>query len=268
MTNATVESFNVQTAIQFIEMLVEGDEVERALLVLDNLPAYYRDNPPFELVRLRQQILGAICTPHAYLSSGFDDKVRPEQAVDMMRMHRRGQLVELEVKRYNGKGRKPHVVDFGPGEYFIGLGLKGAGYDFTYDDIAMDQNTQKVAHEHLQAQRVEPDGEEPRVFVALEIIEHLPNELELATEALRHCDRWPERVHLSTPRYTYDGGKKDWKRKNGLPHLRAYTPFEFYEKVRRIFPGYRWDFCSNEPILSLRGQRQDMIDSEPLMGTR
>lgn len=260
----SVESFDENIAVKFIESLVDGDEVERALLVLDNLPAFYRDNLPFKLFKLKQDILTSICTPHAYFSSGLDDKVRTEAAQANINSLLRGILIQREVARYNRLGLTPHLVDMGPGEYFVPIGLSQIGMRFTYHDLAMDQNTSKAAHPIIQEHRKEkPQDGQPLIFLGLEIIEHLPNTDDLATEALRHCGRWPDRVHLSTPCYTYDGKKKDWRKPCGLPHLRAYTPKEFLREAERIFPNFQFEPYTSQ-IMSLRGQRFDKIDPDPI----
>jgi hypothetical protein len=252
---------------KYVESLIHMDEVERALLVLDNVPAEYRDNPPENLALLRNQIVASLCTAHAYMSSGLDAKVMPEHAVPNLHHNLRGLIVEAEVKRYNAAGKIPHIVDVGPGEYWIPIGLLQLGFRFTYWDIAFDSGTQAAAHPMLGSVRQpKASPEQPQIFLGLEIIEHLPSPMDLGVECLRHCGKWPERVHLSTPHYTYDTREKDWRKPCGLPHLRAYTPLEFLDSAKKIFPGYEWQIYSSN-ILSLRGMRRDVVENanEPIV---
>jgi hypothetical protein len=107
-----------------------------------------------------------------------------------------------------------------------------------------------------------PEGA-PIVFLANAIIEHLADPSEIAVEALRHAGRLPERIHLSTPCYTYDIAHDEWRTKGGLPHLRAYTPAEFFLEAQRIFPAYAWELLL-EPVMSLRGMRSDAVDHKKL----
>lgn len=259
-----VQSFDEDLVAKYVECLVEADEVERALLVLDNVPAYYRDNPPLKLQKLRQDIIGGMITAHAYLNSNLDDKVRPETCSQLIQNLLRGILVQREVSRYNKRGLCPHIVDVGPGEYFVPIGLQQAAHNFTYWDIGLDQKTRETAHEIIIAQRQEkPRPDQPIIFLALEVIEHLSQPRELSVELMRHCGRWPDRIHLSTPYYTYDGGKKDWRKPCGLPHLRAYTPKEFMKAAEDIFPGYNWELFPSQ-VMSLRGSRLDKLDGEPI----
>lgn len=252
-------SFDPILCQKYVESLIQMDEVERALLVLDNVPAEYRDAPPENLFNLRREIQASLCTPHAYMSSGLDAKVMPEHAIPNLHHNLRGQLIEAEVKKYNAAGKIPHLVDVGPGEYWVPIALKQIGYRFTYWDVAFDTGTQAAAHPILNMRVARPLPDQPRIFLALELIEHLPATSDLSVECLRHCGDWPERVHLSTPRYTYDSREKDWRKPCGLPHLRAYTPTEFLAEARKLFPGYEWQIYSNR-IMSLRGMRWDVTD--------
>jgi predicted transcriptional regulator len=249
--------FDPKKCVEYVESLVQMDEVERALLVLDNVPAEFRDKPTPEMVAIRSHILAALCTTHAYLSSNLDSTVQAENAVANLEYNMRGVLIREEVRQYNEERKTPHLVDVGPGEYWIPLALKELGMQFTYWDVAIDQQTQRVAHPLLKDFRRERGPvDQPQIFLGLEIIEHLPEPRDLAVECLRHCQDWPQRIHLSTPCYTFDPGEKDWRKPCGLPHLRANTPMEFGDAASRIFPGYQWQLYAGR-ILSLRGIRKD-----------
>jgi hypothetical protein len=248
-----------------VEALVDADEVELALKALDCVPARYRDVRNFDLERLRCDILSAMVTPHAYLSSGLDCEVSYSQAQITMAGTARGLYILDEVKRYNQKLLSPHIVDFGPGEYFIPLGLADKQCNFTYDPIAMDQKAKVVADDLLHSLHIGkiPVEGSPYIFIAFEIIEHLPGIMDIATEALSRGT--PERVYLSTPLYTYDGtGPKNWRKKNGLPHLRAYTPNEFLKACMSLFPTYTWQIDTRGLNLLARGMNPDKLDQEPL----
>lgn len=252
---------------KYVEMLVSHDEVERALYVLNNTPAYYRDNVPLNLATLKKDILQAICTTHAYMIDAQDvaEHVTKEAAMIALRGNLRGALITNEVRRYNDQKKVPHIVDMGPGEYFVPIGLLEEGCDFTYNDIGVDPHTKKNALPLIESvRRYIPAPEQPIIFIANEIIEHLHNPMDIVTECLRHCGELPERVHISTPCYTYDSSHKDWRRKSGLPHLRAYTPREFVEEVARLFSGYATQYFDGI-IMSVRLMRGNAIDSNPII---
>lgn len=257
--------FDVEICKKYVESLIQHDEVERAILVLNNLPAFYRDNMPDDLLKLKKEIIQSICTPHAYANDGLDQEITVEGAVAALSANLRGILIQKEVKRYNEMGLTPHIVDMGPGEYFVPIGLKHYGLKFSYNPIAQCRKTEKNAAPFIDdVRRLIPMPGQPVIFLALEIIEHLYSPTELATECLRNCGEYPERVHLSTPCYTYDNSnKKEWRKKSGLPHLRAYTPKEFWEEVARLFPGYATQYFDGI-IMSMRLMRGDSVDPNPL----
>jgi hypothetical protein len=249
---------------QYVEMLVRHDEVERALLVLDNIPAQYRDNPPANLRDLRAHIQAARCTPHAYFTEGLDGEPSAEAAIRILHANLRGLLLEWEVRRYNAKGRRPHLVDMGPGEYFIPIALAKLGLDFRYSFVAADQKAVDKAKALIPFFHLEPPTpDDPKIFVALEIIEHLSHTGDLHIECLRHVGGYPERVHLSTPRHTFHIQDGVWKKRCGLPHLRAYTQKEFWDEACKLFQGYTWHFYDGN-IMSLVGMRGDVVSEEKL----
>lgn len=255
-------TFNIDRCFDYVEDLIRHDEVERALLVLDNVPALYRDQVPAKLAMLRYEIQKARYTVHAYIDSDLDATLPADDAVATLRHLLRGRLAEAEVKRYNEQNVIPHIVDMGPGGYIIPIALRELGYRFTYWDVALNARARDASRELPRLERAADN--QPIIFLALEVIEHMPDPTELAVEAYRQCGRSPERIHLSTPLYTYDTAHADWRTAGGLPHLRAYTPAEFFLQSQRIFPGYEWAMLPDQ-IMSLRGQRRDVVDHQKIV---
>lgn len=251
-----VEGFNPHLVEQYVNTLLHADETERALLVIDNIPAFYREHMPPNLKKLRDDIVKARITPRGYLDSSYDALICKETAVPIFDAHARFVHVEDSVKAYNAKDITPHIVDCGPGEYIIPIALKEKSYKFTYRPLAMDQVAKKKALPLIDD--VVASFGKAHIFCALEIIEHLPYPADLATECLAECGGWPEEIHLSTPLYTYDGSIKEWNKPGGLPHLRAYTINEFYFEAVKIFPGYQWAIFPGT-IISLKGVRIDLL---------
>jgi hypothetical protein len=249
MTIGSVIDFKVQPFLDAAAELMRSDEAERALQLLANLPAYYRDHPPVEAVRMRQDILQSLLTPHAYASIDFDSEV----GRDVLDGLSRGVWVKETL---HALGKPAHLVEMGPGEYWLPLGLWKRGYEFSYKDISLLQRTGGQARELLPRDIFAPIHQigGPILFVAFEIIEHLADPKEIAIEAARYCVRPPDYVFLSTPLYTFDP-KPDWRKLNGQPHLRAYTPQEFFNTACEIFPGYNWDL-RHDQIMVLRGTKR------------
>lgn len=245
-------SFKYQSLIDAALELIRFDEVERALVVLNQVPAFYRDHQLLDVERLKADIRKALITPHAYMTADLDQNVTVEQAKLNLSSLLRGRILQAEMN--NLKDTKPHIVDVGPGEYWVPIGLAEQGHSFTYQPVAMDEKARKAAHPFIGHLMEAPKNGAPTIYVAHEIIEHLPSTQDLVIEALRYCDGWPDYVHLSTPLYTFDVQDKHWNKPCGLPHLRAYTTKEFVLEAQTLFPGYNWEYRS-DAIQSLRGYR-------------
>lgn len=232
----------IKELLTIAETLIQNDETELALKVLECLPARMRDATPPDILRMRSEILGASITAHGYMSANFDTDVKPESSRELLRHILRGRLIQAELNRYNNA----HICEVGPGEYWLPLGLEG---NFTYFPVAMD----KKASSQFKGPITEWDGKLPFIFVANEIIEHISNPQELAWECFKYTKgKQPDVVHISTPHYCYDDSPKDW-RKRGLPHLRAYTPKEFYDTAIKMWPTFNWKLYTDGKLMSLRG---------------
>ena len=251
-----VERWDEPAFLNYVEALVEGDDVELALKALDHVPAILRENPTPAMLKMRKDITQSLYTANLYKNMNADPECMGEGAAAWVSTTLRGALVYDEVQRFNSQAKRPHIIDFGPGEYLVPLALKELGANYTYEPIYMDERAfhSYTRHPSFTSDAALPD--EPTIFLAMEIIEHLPNIHEMATECLiRTQGVYPEQVHLSTPGYTFDGRRKDWRKTGGLPHLRAYTRKEFMGAAESVFPGYDWSLYFS-PIMSLIGKRR------------
>lgn len=253
--------FNEDLFIECAKQLVQADEVELALKVLESVPAFYRDNVPPKINDFKNKIFQHMITAHGYLNDNHDNEVcNFALARKVIEDTLRGKLVDLEIRALE----KPHVVDCGPGEYWLPVGIQ---HDFTYNPIALDSRafaqasmTKRISEKMME----KPREDAPRVFVALEIIEHLSNPTELRWEAAKHFQgRDPDYIHLSTPYYCYDANPKDWS-KHKLPHLRCYTPREFFAAATKIWPHFEWQLYLS-PVMSLRGLHPDAKNRPALL---
>lgn len=251
-------TFNPQDFIKVAQQLVDADEVERALWLLDNVPAYYRSNQVKEIIDFKSSILSRMVTPAGYADDQHDCGVMPfEEAQAVVKLTLRGVLLEYEL---NGP-EEYHVVDVGPGEYWIPKALSG---NYSYKPVGLDIKTREEAFKDKDIiARMGRQTGQTGVFVALEVIEHLPDPGDLAVECAKHFTKEPHYIHLSTPLYTFDASpKKDAKL---LPHLRAYTPNEFQIEAFKLWPHYNWQLYVGGPIMSLRGVHPDAKRKDRLL---
>jgi hypothetical protein len=252
-----LEFWNPRPFIEAASILVAADEPLRAIQLLDNLPGYYRDQVPQEVSAMKKQIYALLATPTFYVTNKNDQLVREENAVASVDLLLRGRLIEQDVKAYNDAGQVPHIVDLGPGEYWLPIGLKKKNYRFTYQDIGLCAGAREKAQKLLFD--VMTDAALPRapqIFVACELIEHLHHERDIRVEYERaKCEA--DILHLSTPKYTWDCRRErlDWQRYGDLGHLRTYTPNEFYQVVSTMFHEFNWTFYDSN-VMHLKGSKR------------
>lgn len=247
-------SFDPKPFIEAAESLVKHDEVERALSLLKNIPAHYRDNPPKEIVELLKEIRSRVFLASDYVQDSRDSLVSDDQAKEIGNSLSRAKMLLAEIQKYNAQSpkKRPHVLDFGPGNYVIPMFMRQMKADFTYKGIALTETSRLQARAHLEDIWIERDvAIRPNIFVAFEVIEHLHN-VEEIRQVFDRGVAVPEQIFLSTPRYTFDLNL-NWRTK-GLEHLRAYTPNEFKNTVQKLFPEFKLELF-NEQIMVIHGKR-------------
>ncbi len=237
--------FSLDTYLAAIDGMINADEVERALWMIDNPPAYYRANPPAALTEMREQLHRRLWTPVQY--KGIYDGAHID--VENQAWPLRAAKLEEWVRGHNEAERCPHIMELAPGGGWIMRGLEHRGLGFTYQWLGLD-------HYALAADNPEtapPVDGAPVIFCAFEIIEHLSNEWEIYQNYLK-LNRPADTVMLSTPLYTYAGGMDGWQTRE-LGHLRTYSPVEFHAIAARMFQGFDWECLTDDTIL-LTGRRK------------
>jgi len=258
MNHGEIPSFDASYFLLTAQILVDADEAERAYwLLTDGLPAFYRQHTPERIVQFRNKIQMAMMTPLAY-GDCKDDSLyceNDDRALEILSGTLRGQLTLQSVLQFNERGIRPHIVEIGPGEFWLPRGLRAKDCAFTYQDIGINEYTKAKSKE---IERSDWDEIQPVIFCAQEVIEHMASPSDLGVELMRATNgKGASEVHLSTPLFTYDGKPKPILElgRNGLPHLRAYTPNEFIQEAMKIFgPSYQWAFYPSQ-VMSLVGKR-------------
>lgn len=236
-----IKDFDVKCFIDAANELVRSDEIKRAIDLLDNLPGFYRDYPPKEVKELRDLILSRICTPTTYAFDNNSDLLIDPKNANNMDKSLRGMIAVNDVTALNEKGFTPHICDMAPGEFWLPMMLKNKGLKFTYQSIHLHHRAYELALPHFKEHVIYPDPKEPKIFFALEIIEHLWNVEDIKTEMLQKIG-FADVINISTPCYTFDSYcPKDWanyEHRKILGHLRTYTPREFARKIADMLPEY------------------------------
>ncbi len=253
-----IQNFNLQSFIDCANALVQADEVNNALwLLTDGLPGYYRDNPPQEIIELRNEILSRLATPLRYAELEKDYKAYPEGETYYAEHTLRGRLVVQEGLRLRDNGEMPYFIDLGPGDGFVSPSLNQNSVSHYYVPLRFSQaiNDDFALHEQCKRSQL------PKVFLALEIIEHLQSPWDLKAESLRFG--LPDVIHISTPMYSFDKRDIVWQKERSLlGHLKTFTPKEFTELCVKLFPEYDIQFYASEVMqvrLVLKQTKYDFL---------
>lgn len=212
-----------------VEMMIMSDEVDRAFRMLENVPAFYRDNPTERMKEIKDSLHRQLFTPAQYHAA--DTATRECKAEELAQYFpHRAQMLFHKIKELNEKGIKPNIMEIGPGSFWLPYSLRHNGADFSYEYQSLDKRTLPFD--------VPPELPGVNIFISFELIEHLWNEDEIFQAYLKFKKK-AQYIYISTPLYTAFGGIPNW-RENALGHLRTYTPQELFNFVRRHWPEYEW----------------------------
>lgn len=252
MIEWTNEDFNSLTNLA--EKLVVAEETELALKLLECIPGYFRDNMPSQIYNLKKEIKAKRFTVSDYATNPGDDVDLKKDYVQNILALARGKVIYEKLLKANAQNIIPHIVDFGPGDYWMALGLNRMNLKFTYQPIGVHSNAMSTAKEELEALWcTRPVKDRENWFVAYEIIEHLAYVDEIRDQYDR-IEGEVSRVFLSTPMYTFSAGNPVWREK-GIPHLRTYTPQEFYRVTQELFREFNFEFTP-DPVMVLAGHKK------------
>lgn len=223
--------FNVDTYLDVVEMYIASDEVERALWLLDNAPAFYRDYPPPRALEIRESLHRQLFTPVQYAMADAEGVTINAEILSQY-WPDRAQVLGTKIKELNDKGIKPNLMEIGAGTFWLPYSLRSRNHDFTYEHKTLGLESRILPFDKP------PIQEGINMFVCYELAEHLWNEVEIYQNYLKFKKK-ADYIFLSTPLYTCGGVNKDW-RNHSLGHLRNYTPREFVNLAQGLFKGYEW----------------------------
>jgi len=253
-----MHKFDVKPFLEAAEILVAADETERALALLDNLPALQRYNPPQKISNLKKEIMSKITIANDLLGDKREIPKTDEWAKKFLNGTMRGVVLKGIVSDYNLDIKAPYIFDVGPGDFCFALGLQAEKLTFTYSCSTLNKDAEAMVKDRLGSRYWDSSHKIqifPSIFVAYEIIEHLHNPNEIRQIFDREFMVLPERVLLSTPRFTFAEGTPNW-RTDGIHHLRAYTPSEFFVEAGKLFPEYVFTYIDNE-VMVLSGKLKE-----------
>ncbi len=244
-----MKDFKLQAFLDVANELVRSDEVANALWLLESgIPGFYRDFPPKEITDLKNEIMANIATSSFYATDSGAELQSDPNIHKIMKHSFRGDMLLKEMKFLNKNGFVPTLADLAPGEYAFVKMLIEEKTQFLYMPIWVNYPSYKHYHKDFESQMGGvPREDQPKVFFACEILEHLWHPEDLRYEMNRHCGM-ADVLFFSTPRHTFDTQCDDWRKKGALGHLRTFTPQEFVLQIQKLFPEYHLSFFDSQPM--------------------
>lgn len=244
--------FDIDLYLNAVESMICADEVKFALVMLDNMPGYFRDNVPERAKYIRAKIYEQCMTVQDYIN----DK---EESIEKSEIHHktpldkqwkephfspRGELIVKIVRELNQKGYCANIVELGPYNYWLPAGLQDEGLDFIYTPISVNPHVKCP----IQT-KTESDKPLKNIFVCFEVIEHLWNEDEIVHYFYK-TQMNPDYVLISTPKYTCGHGLFNWDTRL-LGHIRTWTPSELTLWCKKHWPSLNWYFVDSAMMISI-----------------
>jgi len=240
--------FHVDKALEFLQMNVDSDNVDNALKMAEMLPAYYREGRHDWLEMWIHNTRKKIATINDY-ASGEMKEIRKEASLQEFKAMRFQVTLEI-VKQWNAQERIPYIVDLGPGEYTLPIGLKDAGCRFTYKPLAITDKIPLQAMKHIEdVYAIAPKFHQPEIFTCFEMIEHSFHP-EDVIDYYHGENLNAEHVLISTPYGALGGG---WNRAYAgmIAHVKDWNTKELNEFAMKHWPWLKWEYIPGPQMLVL-----------------
>lgn len=250
--------FDVNLYLDAVESMICADEIKFAISMLDNLPGYYRDHVPARAKDIRSRLYGQCMTVQDYINDREELIERSEvhhkaPIKDHWRLPHfspRGELIVNIVRDLNAEGFCVNIVELGPYNYWLPIGLADQNLDFIYTPISINP--------HVKSQistKTTSDKPIKNIFICFEVIEHLWFEDEIVHYFYK-TQMDPDFVLISTPKYTCGNGLFNWDSRV-LGHIRTWTPGELTTWCRKHWPDLDWFYVDSQMMVMV-GQRKSV----------
>lgn len=243
---------DINKILDAAEEFINGDDCQKAMMLLDNLPSYYQDNYPARAYEIKKTFYQKLWTMEDYLKDSWESEWSEEAAIKHYHevFNWRKEYVKDLVKAHTDSGSPIHIVELGASNHWLPIGMdKVDGLKFTYESIGPNIMATKLAKERLPYWKESPDY--PHIFVCMEVIEHCLNPTDIFhyyCKIKREC----EYIVMSTPRYIVGGGQADWRSRKELAHVRTWGMHEFKRWAETTFPMHNF-YTHDLAHLMIRG---------------
>ena len=252
------EYFSLEDHIKAVEGLIKSDEIEMAFKLLDMVPAWYRENYPKELTRIKKILYENIYSPMTYVNDEEEASYTKDKTIAQVESgycFPRLDLLKTLVKDLNSDGHKPWVFELSTSHGPIPLGLAQAGCNFNFFAKNFNQGALSKVIEWLgpEVWSRGPGVDQKTIFVNFESLEHAHREEDVRDDYYKLGIDF-DYILLSVPYGCLGNGLPDWKTRR-LGHLRGYTKKDFHDLAVSFFgPTYRWEMVVSHSLV-LMGEK-------------
>lgn len=245
--------------VEAVVQMIMADEIQIALQMIEQVPAWYRENPPKELADIKATLYRQLYDQIEYASDDEEAECTREfgeaQWTNGYMFPRAEIILSLLDKLIADKdGAKiPWIFDLGCSHGNLPLGLIKTRMAFNYKGAGLNGRiVQKVKDwcEFHWAER--PFDGQPTILYCTEVIEHCMNPMDIVQSAYKVGVEW-DYILLSVPLGCLGGGLANWDTRR-LGHVRGWTKQEFVEFANKHWPGYKWQLTV-APSMVLLGER-------------
>jgi len=246
--------FDIDHYIKAVEGMICADEIEFAFEMIDRVPAWYRENPHPELVRMKKILYENLYDCYDYGSDAEEAGWTKEDAEKQFLTaytHPRGEVLLDLVDHLNC----PWICELSTSHGLLPLGLAREKRKFHF----FGKNLNHPALEKLKGWlgpeiwREYPAVDQKTIFVFTEALEHSYREEDLL-HAYNKLAIDFDYILLSVPYGCLGGGLPNWRTRR-LGHIRGYTKDEFLSLAHRFFPAREWRMIVANSIV-LVGKRK------------
>lgn len=240
---------DINKILDAAEEYIMCDDGQKAMWILDNLPAYYMDNYPLRAYEIKKTYYNKLYTIQDYLSDSFDNEWDEEKALkhykDMAQW--RGQYIKNLIESYNKLGSDISIIELGPANYWLPIGLKSEGLKFKYMSMGPNVYAAKLAKEKLKdIWNEEITG--ASIFVCMETIEHCQNPQDLFNYYAK-IPKETEFIILTTPRYMIGNCfVTDWRGKDH-GHVKTWGAEEFKAWAEKTWPLHNFNVLDKQHLI-------------------
>lgn len=250
--------WHLEDHIASIEQMIRADELQIAIRMCDDIPAWYRmeENYPKELDALKKNLWRQTYDLNEYCHDDEEAECTREFGEaqwDNGYMYPRAEIISSIVDQLNNMGKTPWIFDLGCSHGNLPLGLIKTNRKFTYLGQATNRRIlAKVKAWTSVRWKERPPPESPTILYCTEVIEHC-----FDTQSVVHSSHKIgvdfDFIVLSVPNCCLGGGLPDWRTRR-IGHVRGWTPDEFLSLARSNWRGYKW-VENKTPSMVLVGQK-------------